>query len=75
MTTKPQAIDVLESRAEEQRKHLHSSVADLRGAMRRRLDVKANARQYMLPAAGLMAAVGLSLGYTVAGLFYPRNRR
>jgi hypothetical protein len=71
MTTKPQAIDVLESRAEEQRQHLHSSVVDLRGAMRRRLDVNANARQYMLPAAGLMAAVGLSLGY----MFYPRNRR
>ena len=73
MTTKPVSLDALESRAAEQRQQLHRSVQDLRGAVRQRLDVKANARQYMLPASGALAALGLGLGYLAAGLFF--NRR
>ncbi len=68
--TNPQSIDLLESRAAEQRRHLHESVQDLRGAVRRRLDVNANARQYMLPASGAMAVLGLGVGYLVASLLF-----
>lgn len=75
MTSKAQPIDLLESRAAEQRRQLHSSVEDLRGAVRRRLDVKANARQYMLPASGALAALGLGLGYLAAGLLFNGRRR
>ncbi len=68
--TNPQSIDVLESRAAEQRRHLHESVQDLRTAVHRRLDVNANARQYMVPAAGALAALGLGVGYLVANLVF-----
>jgi hypothetical protein len=68
--TNPQSIDLLESRATEQRRQLHESVQDLRGAVRRRLDVNANARQYMLPAAGALAALGLGAGYLLASLVF-----
>lgn len=74
MTGNAQPIDLLETRASEQRRQLHASVDDLRGAVRRRLDVNANARQYMLPASGALAALGLGLGYLVAGLFFGRDR-
>ncbi|HUS20371.1 MAG TPA: hypothetical protein VMZ25_12035 [Terriglobales bacterium] len=73
--TKPQPIDLLESRAAEQRQHLHASVQDLRGAVRKRLDVNANARQYMAPASGAVAVLGLGLGYLMAGLFFDKDRR
>ena len=74
MTSKPLPIDALENRATEQRQRLHASAEDLRGAVRRRLDLNANARQYMLPASGALALVGLGLGYLAAGLFF-NNRR
>jgi hypothetical protein len=67
--TEPQPIDVYEIRAEEQRHQLHESVEDLKDALRQRLDVKANARQYMAPTAGILALLGLAAGYAVAGLF------
>lgn len=66
--TNPQSIDLLENRAAEQRRHLHESVQDLRSAVSRRLDVNANARQYLLPASGAVAVLGLGLGYLVASL-------
>jgi hypothetical protein len=73
--TKPQSIDVLESRASEQRHHLHQSVEELRTAVHRRLDVNANARQFMLPASGALAAMGFGIGYLVTGLFSARRDR
>ena len=68
--TNAQSIDALENRAAEQRQQLHSSVEDLRGAVKRRLDVNANARQYMAPASGVAAVLGLGLGYLAASLFF-----
>jgi hypothetical protein len=67
-------VEILESRAEAQRQQLHHSVVELRGVLRERLDVRAHARQYMLPASGLMAAIGLSLGYSLAGILFSRRR-
>jgi hypothetical protein len=62
-------VDVLEQRAAEQRRHLHDSVTELRHTVRERLDVKRNVREYVWPVAGVMALVGLVLGYSVAGIF------
>ncbi len=66
--------EVLEVRAAEQRRELHGSVEELRGVVRQRLDVKANAREYLVPAATLLSVVGLGIGYGITGLFYPRSR-
>jgi hypothetical protein len=65
--------EILEVRAAEQRRELHGSVEELREVLRRRLDVKANARKHLLPAAGIMAVVGLGIGYGVTGFFYPKS--
>lgn len=61
--------DILEVRAEEQRRKLHNSVAELRSQVREKLDVKRNARQYVWPASGVVALTGLVIGYGFAGFF------
>jgi hypothetical protein len=61
--------EILEQRAAEQRRQLHNSLADLRDTMRERLDVKRMARQYVLPASGAAALIGLVLGYGFGGIF------
>jgi hypothetical protein len=66
--TNPQ-INMYEALAAEQRRELHGSVEDLKGALRERLDVKKNLRQYMAPAAGFVAIFGAMLGYGIASLF------
>jgi hypothetical protein len=61
--------DILELRAEEQRRRLHNSVAELRTQLREKLDARRMARQYVVPASGVMAITGLVLGYGFAGMF------
>jgi hypothetical protein len=73
METQP--VDVYETRAAKQRRELHHSVEDLKDALRQRLDVKANVRQYLLPAAGIFAVIGLAAGYAATGLFYSGSSR
>ena len=63
-------FETLEERAAQQRRQLHNSVSDLRGALRQKLDIKRNAREYLLPASGVAALLGLAVGYGVAGLFF-----
>jgi len=66
-------VDILEKRAADQRRQLHNSVSELRQSVRQtvkeKLDVKAYAREYVWPAAGAMAFIGLILGYAFAGMF------
>jgi len=66
-------VDILEKRAADQRRQLHNSVSELRQTVRQtvreKLDVKAHAREYIWPAAGAMAFIGLILGYAFAGMF------
>jgi hypothetical protein len=66
--TNPQ-IHMYEERAAEQRREIHGSVHDLKTAVRERLDVKRNLRQYIAPAAGFVAIFGAMLGYGAASLF------
>ena len=72
MTTTGMPAEVLEARAAEQRRKLHNSVQELRGAVRDRLDLKRNVRQHFLPAAGVVGLAGLVLGYSVTGIFTHR---
>jgi hypothetical protein len=62
-------VDVLEKRAADQRRNLHSSVAELRQSVREKMDVKRNVRNHLGPAAGALALAGLLLGYAVTGIF------
>jgi hypothetical protein len=71
--TNPQ-IQMYEERAAQQRREIHGSVAELKGAVRERLDVKKNLRQYMAPAAGFVAVFGTMVGYGVASLFDLKRR-
>jgi hypothetical protein len=63
--TQPQ---VLEMKAAEQRLNLHRSVSELRSAVKQKLDVKANAREYIIPASAGAAVLGLALGYVLSGI-------
>jgi len=62
-------VDVLEKRAADQRRQLHNSVVELRHSVQEKLDVKRNVRNHLGMIAGVMAAAGLILGYTVTGIF------
>lgn len=65
--TQPQ---VLEMKAAEQRLQLHRSVTELKSAVKQKLDVKANAREYIIPASAGAAVVALALGYVLTGIAY-----
>ena len=62
-------VDVLEKRAADERRQLHNSVQELRESVHERLDVKRNVRNHLGTVCGVMAVIGLALGYTVTGIF------
>ena len=62
-------VDVLEERAADQRRQLHNAMVELKSNLRESLDIRRNARQYLLPAAGAAAVLGLVLGYGFTGIF------
>ncbi|HKD81889.1 MAG TPA: hypothetical protein VKH81_19500 [Candidatus Angelobacter sp.] len=62
-------VDVLEKRAADQRRGLHSTVLELRQSVREKMDVKRNVRNHLGPAAGALAFAGLLLGYALTGIF------
>lgn len=59
----------LEEKAAEERRQLHSSVADLRLHLKDSLDIRKNAREHLGLACGLAALLGLTVGYSVTGIF------
>lgn len=61
--------ELLEERAAQQRRELHNRVVELRSTVAERLDVNKVAREYLWPAAGVSAVVGLLLGYGLTGIF------
>ncbi len=61
--------ELLEERAATQRRQLHNRVVELRATVNDRLDAKKVAREYLAPAAGVAALVGLLLGYGLTGIF------
>ena len=62
----------LELRAADQRRRLHASVHELKDHVRESLDVKKQAREHVLLASGVAAAVAAAAGYGVAGMFTSR---
>jgi ornithine cyclodeaminase/alanine dehydrogenase-like protein (mu-crystallin family) len=57
-------------KAAEQRLQLHRTVGELKTAVRQKLDVKANAREYIIPASFGLAVLGLAAGYVLTGVAY-----
>jgi hypothetical protein len=58
----------LELRAAEQRRQIQNSVHDLKQAIRHKMDVKANAREYLVPASALAFLFSLAAGYTLTDM-------
>jgi hypothetical protein len=69
-------VEVLEERAEEQRRKLHNSVSELKSSVREtvreQLDIRGHLRKYFWPAAATVSAIGLIMGYSIAGIFSHR---
>lgn len=70
MSTQP-SYD-LELKAAEDRKRLHGTVTELKARVRETFDVKRNAREYVVATSGVLAVIGLVLGYSFAGMFTRR---
>lgn len=70
MSTKP-SYD-LELKAAAERQRLHGTVTELKARVRETFDVKRNAREYVVAASGVLAVVGLVVGYSFAGMFTRR---
>jgi hypothetical protein len=66
--------DILEVRAGEQRRRIHESVLELREQIDEKLDVKKRASEFVLPASGAAAFLGLLFGYGVASMFSAPRR-
>jgi hypothetical protein len=67
-----QPIPILEERAASQRRQIHNTVGELRSTVKYRLDPQRNAREYMLPALGGAALLGLVAGFLFLGMFTRR---
>ena len=65
----PLRVEMLEKQAGRQRDLLDSHVVELRQNVKKRLDVKRNVREHIWPLVGVIAAVGLGLGYSLIGIF------
>lgn len=65
----PLRAEMLERQAERQRTLLQNHVIELRHNVRARFDVTRNVRRYVWPVAGIMAVLGLALGYTLTEIF------
>jgi len=59
----------LELKAADERRRLHTSVLELRAALRESLDINRNTRKHLPIACALVAVLGVGLGYSVTGIF------
>ena len=65
--------DILEVRAAEERRRIHQTVLELREQVEEKLDVRRQAAEYVWPASGVVAVVGLVVGWGLGGIFAPRR--
>jgi len=72
MTSGSMPVEILEERAADQRRQLHNTVVELKSSLRESLDIRRNVHEYLLPAAGIAAFLGLVIGYGTAGIFTRR---
>jgi hypothetical protein len=61
--------DDLELKAEEQRRRLHQSVAELKSRVKKNLDINRAAGEFILPLAAGAALLSFAVGYAWAGVF------
>ena len=59
----------LELKAADERRRLHTSVEELRTRLRDKVDVRKNAREHMAMACGVAVLFGLTIGYSLTGIF------
>jgi hypothetical protein len=59
----------LQVKAEEDRRHLHESVNELRLHLRETLDVTKNTREHLGLVCSMAALVSFTLGYAFTGIF------
>ena len=59
----------LELKAADERRRLHASVEELRSRLRDKVDVQKNAREHLATACGVAVLLGLTVGYSVTGMF------
>ena len=67
-----QPIPALEERAAAQRRQIHNTMDELRSTVKYRLDPQRNAREYLFPAMGVAAILGLVAGFLFTGMFTRR---
>ncbi len=76
MSTQNLRVDVLEERAEQQRRRLHHSVSELktnvRESVRERLEPKLYLRKYFWQTTAAVSVVALLVGHGISGLFTRR---
>lgn len=65
----PLRVEMLEIQAERQRERLEDRVVEIRRNVREKLDVQRNVREHVWPLAGIVSALGMALGYSLAGVF------
>jgi ElaB/YqjD/DUF883 family membrane-anchored ribosome-binding protein len=65
--------EILEERAAEQRRRLHSTVARMRVSVRDKMNIRRNtedySRHHFSQAAATVSTVGLALGWALGGIF------
>jgi hypothetical protein len=73
MSTQNLPVQVLEERAEEQRRRLHNSVSELKSSVREtvqeRLEMKVYLRKYFWQTTAAVSLMALLVGHGTAGLF------
>ena len=65
--------EVLEMRASEERQRIHESVVELRSQVHEALDVHRLAREYVFPASGTAAVLGILAGFGDGLFCYTEN--
>jgi hypothetical protein len=65
----------LEKKAADERRRLHSSVAELRSCFNDTIDVRKNTRAHLGLVCGIAAVVGLTMGYSFTGIFVRDTER
>lgn len=65
----------LEQKAADERRRLHSSVAELRSCLNDAVDVRKKTRAHLGLACGIAAVFGLTMGYSFTGIFVRDTER
>jgi hypothetical protein len=65
----------LEVKAAEERRRLHNSVSELKLCLSETVDLKRNVRAHLGVACGIAVLLGITSGYSFAGMFTGNGRK